>query len=69
MKECCGMVGDGSYDNTGFIVKWPCKGGPQQDSWRLQLLTDWEQIKEVGGEVPGRSLDRIIFSDPLTFPR
>jgi hypothetical protein len=53
---------DNSYASRGFIVeKWPCRGGP----W---LFTDWRLIKEVGGEVPGRSLQRIILNDPLTFP-
>jgi hypothetical protein len=33
------------------------------------LLTDQGLIKEVDGEVPGRSLNGIIFNDPLTFLR
>jgi hypothetical protein len=62
--------GDSSYTSRGFIMeKWRCGGGPQQESWSPQPLTDWGQIKEVGREVPGRSLDRIILNDPLTFPR
>jgi hypothetical protein len=33
--------GDSSKASTGFIVeKWSCGGGPQQDSWSTQPLTD-----------------------------
>jgi hypothetical protein len=70
-KERRGMAGrgDGSNASSGFVVeKWLYGGGPQQESWSPQPLTAWGKRKEVG-EVPGKSLDGIIFNDPLTFPR
>jgi hypothetical protein len=33
----------GRQFNTGSIVeKWSCGGGPQQENWSPQLLTDME---------------------------
>jgi hypothetical protein len=48
--------------STGFIMKkWSCGGGPPARELDPRYL-HW--IKEVGGEIPGRSSGRKIFSGP-----
>jgi hypothetical protein len=42
---CTDRQGNGSNSITGFVVKWSCGGGSQQESWSPQPRIDWEEIE------------------------